>query len=76
MLAATQGDRETMSLLLELGANVEARDSSQRTVLHHCCRGGRLDNLRLLLEGEHAITNVAMYEYRTIGGITPLMSAI
>ena len=45
MYAASQSsDVKCLELLMNYGPNLQARDSSGRTVLHHACRGGVISN--------------------------------
>jgi len=61
-------------LLYTYKPDVSARDNSGRTALHHCCRGGNLNNLIWFLKTvDKRELNV---EARSNGGVTPLMSAI
>ena len=73
MFAASNGHPEVLEMLLSHNASLTATDSFGRTVLHHCCRSGNLANVRLLLD---RITDTSLYEARSNGGVTPLMSAI
>ena len=50
MFAAVSGYPEVIKRLLELGADVSARDNSRKTTLHYGCSGGSMDNVRTLLE--------------------------
>ena len=48
--AAKQGDAGQIRAQLQAGADVNARDSSQRTALLHAARGGQLLAIRALIE--------------------------
>jgi NTE family protein len=49
MLAARYGSVESLHLLKEQGANIEAQDDQGRRALHHAVLGGQLDTLPWLL---------------------------
>ena len=73
MYAASVGYPETIDLLHRYGHELDARDVCGRSALHYCCRGGNIQNLTMLVS---KIEDRALYESRSNGGITPLMSAI
>ena len=73
MLAASLGKPEVIELLLTYRPNLSAKDVCGRTVLHFCCRGGNIQNLKAILEH---LPDQTLQEERTNGGITPLMAAI
>ena len=76
MYAVSVSEPEVCELLLSYGADLAAKDSVGRTPLHYCCRGGNLQNLRLLIEKIEEQNKKELYEVRSNGGITPLISAI
>lgn len=49
MFAASVGQSECIEKLFTYGPDLAAQDVVGRTVLHYCCRGGNIDNLRTLL---------------------------
>ena len=61
--------RDLVQLLLERGADVEAKDSSGRTPLHLAARAGHMDDVRAL------VTQGADLNARDVYGITPLKYA-
>ena len=73
MFAASCGQPEVIEFLLNYSPNIRARDICGRTVLHHCCRSGNIQNLRVILA---RLPDQAMIEERSNGGVTPLMFAI
>ena len=73
MFAVSVGEPEIVEMLLNYKADIGARDICDRTPMHYCCRGGNIQNLRLLLS---KLTDQTLLESRTKGGVTPLMSAI
>ena len=77
MLAMTEGYPEIIQTLIDLGANKHSRDSAGRTALHYACRAGSLQNLEKLIETfQQESEDFTLFEARSLGGITPLMSAI
>ena len=50
MFAAVSGYPECIKRLLELGADVAAKDKFGKTPLHYGCRGGSIENVTMLLE--------------------------
>ena len=76
MYAASVSEPEICGLLLQYGADLAAVDSVGRTPLHYCCRGGNVQNLRLLIEKITEHDKKELFEARTAGGITPLIAAI
>jgi len=74
MYAASVGQPEVLELILNNGADMTATDNAGRTVFHYCCRGGNIQNFRVLKQ--HIGNNLGLYEQRTCGGVTPLMMAI
>ena len=73
MYAASVGQPECLELLFTYKPDLRQADICGRTVLHYCCRGGNIQNLRLILS---KITDTTLLDARTKGGITPLMAAI
>ncbi len=78
MFAASVGQPEVLQLLIDRKADLTKRDKTGRTALHYCCRGGNVQNLRVLLEAYNALPGEAVehFEKRSNGGVTPLMDAI
>ena len=76
MFAATNSKTEILEIIFGFSPNLNARDSMGRTPLHLICSSGKIENFQLLvskiLEGEQRHLLFA----RSVGGITPLMSAI
>ncbi|KAI0973695.1 ankyrin repeat protein [Xylaria arbuscula] len=68
--AATRGHRDVVELLLEHGANVNAKDRGKMTALHAAVTGEHKDVVSLLLDRSARIEDKAYY------GETPLMRAI
>ena len=73
MFAASVGQPEVLEELFKYNPDLRAVDIAGRTALHYCCRGGNLQNLRVLLL---KIEDPSLYEAKSNGGVTPLMSAI
>jgi hypothetical protein len=48
-LAAREGYSSIITILLQSGADVNARDEKGRTPLHHCAESGHVDALKVLL---------------------------
>ena len=67
--AAKQGDAGQVRAQLQAGADVNARDSAQRSALLHAVRGGQLAAARALIEAG------ADLDARDQDGRTPLMEA-
>ncbi len=78
MFAASVGQPEVLQLLIDRKADLTKADKAGRTALHYCCRGGNVQNLRVLLEAYNALPGEAVvhFEKRSNGGVTPLMDAI
>ena len=76
MYAASVGQPEVIELLLQYGPDLAAKDICGRTALHFCCRGGNIQNLRILLAAIPADQRQTLLEARSNGGVTPLMAAI
>ena len=78
MFAASAGQPEVLQVLLDKGANLKLSDRVGRTALHYCCRGGNVQNLRVLLDAYNALEGepTEHFEKRSNGGLTPLMDAI
>ena len=74
MYAVSVGQPEVINLLLTYEPSFFAKDICGRTVLHYCCRGGNIQNLRLILS--KIADQPQLIEMRSNGGVTPLMSAI
>ena len=56
ILAAFCGQKEVLSLLLQKGANVDAKSKRfGRSALHFACQGGKLDCVEILLDAGSAI---------------------
>jgi len=70
LLASAGGHVEVVSLLLDSGANLNARDSAGATALHWVC-GRREEKVVHLLLGHHAEVNVP-----DESGFTPLTLAV
>ncbi len=71
MYAASDGTRECMELILATGEiDINQQDTNGRSALHFACKAGKLENVRYLLSLQGI-----NYELRTVGGMTPLMSA-
>jgi ankyrin repeat protein len=66
MLAATFGNRDAASLLIQAGADLEIRNKSGGTALHQACFFAQPDIVELLLEAGADPTSVNAY------GATPL----
>ncbi|MCA9127106.1 MAG: ankyrin repeat domain-containing protein [Planctomycetales bacterium] len=66
MLAATFGNREAASLLIQAGADLEVRNKSAGTALHQACFFAQPEIVELLLEAGSDVTKVNAY------GATPL----
>jgi len=49
MYAASVGDVNVLSLILQIPQAINAQDSAGRTALHYACRGGNTDNINFLL---------------------------
>ena len=73
MFAASVGQPEIIDLLYLNGCKLDARDICGRTALHYCCRAGNIQNLTSLVI---KMEDRTMFEARSNGGITPLMSAV
>lgn len=50
LLAANNGNHKVFSVLLQAGANVNARNNKQRTPLHFACEMGNLELINLLIQ--------------------------
>jgi ankyrin repeat protein len=68
-VAAKQGDVSQVRAQLQAGADVNARDSAQRTALAHAVRGGQLAVVRALIELGAGLDNL------DLDGSTALMEA-
>ncbi|RLN37863.1 hypothetical protein BBJ28_00000484 [Nothophytophthora sp. Chile5] len=68
--AVEEGNVAKLQLLLDGGANLDAKDEDERTPLHWACATGRVEVAEFLLEHVHAKLNV-----QDDAGWTPLMSA-
>ena len=73
MFCADVGESDSLKLFLSRNADVKAVDRSGRTVLHHCCKGGNVQNLQVLMTRKDCR---ALMETRTGGGLTPLHYAV
>jgi len=73
MYAASVGQPEVLEMLFSYNPDLRAVDIAGRTALHYCCRGGNLQNLRVILA---KITDPLLLEAQSNGGVTPLMAAI
>jgi ankyrin repeat protein len=69
LAAAKQGDVDQVLIQLQAGADVNARDSGQRTALLHAVRGGQLAVVRALIEAGAGL------DARDQDGRTALMEA-
>ena len=49
-IPATRGDRETMSMLLDAGADINSKNSARQTALHAAMQYHRADSMRFLLD--------------------------
>jgi ankyrin repeat protein len=65
--AAYDGKAEIAKLLLQLGADVNAREVNGRTPLHHAANNGHLDVIDVL------VCHGTDIEAKDNGGMTPLM---
>ena len=73
MHCAAMGSPEGLEIIIARNPNVNAKDRAGRTALHYCCKGGNIQNLRLMLERGIFMECI---ESRTCGGVTPLMCAV
>jgi ankyrin repeat protein len=71
MHCASKGTIECLQILLEFGANVNTRDSNNRTALHYACGAGRQEMVQALLQ----VTGIDT-EVQTNDGLTPLMICV
>ncbi|RLN95092.1 hypothetical protein BBJ28_00000116 [Nothophytophthora sp. Chile5] len=68
--AVAEGNMAKLQLLLDGGANLDAKDEDERTPLHWACATGRVEVAEFLLDHVHAKLSV-----QDDAGWTPLMSA-
>ena len=73
MFAASVGQPECLELLFQYNPDLSQTDICGRNVLHYCCRGGNIQNLKLI---QGKLTDNTLIDSRSKGGITPLMAAI
>ena len=59
MYAAQEGHEEILRLLLENGADVNAKDRSKKTALHMAADKGHVSTLKLLLKNGADINSVS-----------------
>ena len=50
MHCAALGQPEALEIILNRNPDVNAKDRSGRNVIHYACKGGNIQNLRILLE--------------------------
>ena len=71
MHVAANLDGESVSKILALNPNIDARDSLGRTALHFACRAGNLDTCSLIVDHDDVDVDAV-----THSGVTPLMCAV
>ena len=60
-----------MRQVLELGPELNKRDSIGRTAIHYACRAGKIDAFEVLVENEDVDVDAV-----TNAGVSPLMTAV
>ena len=73
MYAATEGQEEALKQIIKLNPDVTKCDTSGRNVLHMTMSAGQMGTLAILMEDPKF---ECLHESRTIGGLTPLMTAL
>ena len=48
LYCASKGDENCMKVLINAGADINLRDKSGHTVIHHACKGQNLETLRFM----------------------------
>ena len=62
---------EHVRQVLELGPELNKRDSIGRTAIHYACRAGKIDAFEVLVENEDVDVDAV-----TNAGVSPLMTAV
>ena len=73
MICASHGSLACMQLILDAGADIQAKDRCGQTAMHYACRSQKIENLEFMLQNDNF---KPIYETRSNGGVTPLMLAV
>ena len=76
MHVSAEGKVECLQEILSRGPDFTLRDRAGRTALHYACKGGKMENLKMLLAAMPKEAFQMVKEARTVGGVTPLMYAV
>ena len=76
MFCCMYSQGEVLPLILAKGPDLELRDPSKRCALHYACMNGDEQNFVNLLNYMKEQGKQHLFESRTNGGCTPLMTAI
>ena len=74
MYSVIKGEVQIVEKLIQAGANLNTRDKSGLTVIHHLCKTNYVNILHVLKTKHEDFEKLK--DERTNGGVTPIMYAV